>query len=226
MTYNIESKVKQDMDWNKLRSLLLKKRVLIPALAVLLVFAVRIDLSGTPDPAVQRERISAYIDHFEPRGMTPAEHDRLVDAIMEAGAEMEIPSTMRIDGRRIVGSYLIAAYIRVESSFQRRARSISDARGYMQLKPVTARWINSVGQRRYTAAQVNLWDTEVNVDLGAEYISYLMTEMVDARKVALAYNAGPNSVRRGIYIEDYWEKILHTYRQLRTGEFTEEGVRL
>ena len=206
--------------------LILKKRVIIPVLALLAVGMIRVDFSGSQSPLVQRERIAEYIETFDPSHTPRAHREALVEIIMRESEGLQVPATMKIDGRAISKAYLLTAFIRVESSFNPRARSYSDARGYMQLKPITAHWINRAPSGSQFHGNLNLYDTEVNVALGADYINYLMTEMDDVRQVALAYNAGPNSVRNGIYIESYWEKLLRTYRQLRSGEFRDEAVAL
>jgi hypothetical protein len=211
---------------NQILTLVFKKRVLIPVLALLCICMIRIDLSGRHTPATQRERILEYIETFDPRHTPRAEREALVDLIMRESRRLEVPASMKIDGRAISRAYLLTAYIRVESSFNPRARSYSDARGYMQLKPLTARWIRRSLRGRLVRGGLNLYDIQVNVELGVDYINYLMTEMVDARSVALAYNAGPSSVRQGRYIEEYWDRILHTYRQLRSREFRENLVEL
>ncbi|MCB1326684.1 MAG: transglycosylase SLT domain-containing protein [Spirochaetales bacterium] len=203
--------------------MLVKKRFLVPTLGLLTLFMVRAELQETA-PDHQRERISAYIEAFQPRGMTAAEHENLVESIMEQADALEVPPNMRIDGRPVVRAYLIAAYIRVESSFYRYARSTSDARGYMQLKPTTVAWLDQIGGSRSRVG--SMYDTRTNVELGVEYINYLMALQRDVRVTALSYNMGPGNVARGRYDEDYWEKILYTYRILMSGEFEEERVTL
>ncbi|MEQ9367368.1 MAG: transglycosylase SLT domain-containing protein [Leptospirales bacterium] len=218
--------VQKSMERNQLLGLVLKKRVLIPVLALIAVCMIRVDFAGAHSAKLQETRIFEYIETFDPRHTPRSRREQLVEVIMREAERLEIPPEMRIDGREISKAYLLTTYIRVESSFNPLARSRSDARGYMQLKPLTASWINRAPSASQFRGNLNLYDTEVNVALGADYINYLMTEMDDARQVALAYNAGPTSVRRGIFIESYWEKILHTYRQLRTGDFRDDRISL
>ena len=218
--------VQQGMERTRWAGMIWKKRVLVPVLALAAIALIRVDFTGSHSPAVQRERILEYIETFDPRHTPRAGREALVDVIMQEASRLEIPAHMKIDGRAISKAYLLTAYIRVESSFNPRARSFSDARGYMQLKPLTAHWIHRASGANRFGYGLNLYQTDVNVALGVDYINYLMTEMPDQRQVALAYNAGPNSVRRGHYIESYWEKILHTYRQLRSGEFRSEDALL
>jgi soluble lytic murein transglycosylase len=94
--------------------------------------------------------------------------------------------------RNQLDPYLVAAVIRQESLYNPLARSISDARGLMQLLPSTA--------TRYTIAAgivepVNLYDPSVSIQLGTVYLRQLMGMFGgDLFKVAAAYNAGEHSV--------------------------------
>lgn len=208
----------------RVSSLLLKKRILIPALALATVFMVRVDLLDRPNPEETRERISGFIDAFDPPRAGAAERERVIAAILRESERLEIPDSMRIDGRPIHKAYLLTAFIRVESSFDPRARSRSDALGYMQLKHSTVAWMDEKTGAR--TSRNDLFQAEVNVARGVDYINLLIRDMNEPRLATLAYNAGPNAVRRGIYDEEYWRRVLKTYRQLRSGEFVEEGVAL
>ncbi len=88
--------------------------------------------------------------------------------------------------------FLIAAMIRVESSFRPFAQSASGAFGPMQLLPSTARWFQE---------QISLsgdWmDPSTNIRLGALYFRYLIDQFDGDIAVALAaYNKGPSAVQR------------------------------
>ena len=89
--------------------------------------------------------------------------------------------------------YLVAAVIRQESLFNPLARSISDARGLMQLLPSTAsRYSTAAG---VTASPEDLYDPNISIQLGTVYLREL-TGMFggDTFKVVAAYNAGEHSV--------------------------------
>jgi soluble lytic murein transglycosylase len=95
--------------------------------------------------------------------------------------------------RNQLDPYLVAALIRQESLFNPQARSTSDARGLMQLLPVTA--------DRYTAAAgingspVDLYDPDISIQLGTAYLrSLMMMFSGNIFKVVAAYNAGEHSV--------------------------------
>jgi soluble lytic murein transglycosylase len=89
--------------------------------------------------------------------------------------------------------YLVAALIRQESLFNPQARSISDARGLMQLLPTTAnRYAVAAG---ITAPAVDLYDPNISIQLGTVYLRALMGMFGgDIFKVVAAYNAGEHSV--------------------------------
>jgi len=88
---------------------------------------------------------------------------------------------------------LVTALIRQESLFNPQARSVSDARGLMQLLPATA--------NRYAVAAgiitpaLDLYDPSISIQLGTAYLHELMGMFgSDIVKVVAAYNAGEHSV--------------------------------
>ena len=89
--------------------------------------------------------------------------------------------------------YLVTALVRQESLFNPQARSISDARGLMQLLPSTAnRYAVDAG---INGSAVDLYDPNVSIQLGTIYLHDLMGMFGgDIFKVVAAYNAGEHSV--------------------------------
>ncbi len=86
----------------------------------------------------------------------------------------------------VIDPYLLIAVARRESAFRITAVSGAKARGLLQLMPETARRI---------AGEVNLLDPEVNVEIGAKYLSGLIEKSNGQIHLALAgYNAGPGKV--------------------------------
>jgi len=95
--------------------------------------------------------------------------------------------------RNQLDPYLVAALIRQESLFNPQARSTSDARGLMQLLPVTAdRYAAAAG---LSTSPADLYDPHISIQLGTAYLHEL-TGMFGANifKVVAAYNAGEHSV--------------------------------
>ena len=99
--------------------------------------------------------------------------------------------------------YLVLALIRQESLFDTRARSPAAALGLMQLIPPTAaRVAKQLGLS--TPSQETLFQPEVNVALGTQYLKDLLQRYSNNWFKALAaYNAGEAAV-------DRWEKEITT----------------
>jgi soluble lytic murein transglycosylase-like protein len=95
----------------------------------------------------------------------------------------------------IVDRALVYAFMRQESAFNPKARSVVGAMGLMQLMPATARAVSA----RYApeTAGANPWDPSVNISLGQAYISMLLSE-TDGNLVrtTAGYNGGPGNVMR------------------------------
>lgn len=85
---------------------------------------------------------------------------------------------------------LVAAVIRTESSFHPHAQSRRGAVGLMQVMPSTGHWIQTK-----LGSSGNLWDPDVNIEIGAWYLRYLLNRYHGHIKLALAaYNSGPEVV--------------------------------
>ena len=79
--------------------------------------------------------------------------------------------------------------VNTESSFRRTAVSWAGAVGYTQVMPATARWMVPGVNRG------ELFDTDVNLEIGFEYLSYLLDYYDgDVRLALTAYNRGPGTV--------------------------------
>ncbi|MGH7906498.1 MAG: transglycosylase SLT domain-containing protein, partial [Candidatus Binataceae bacterium] len=91
-----------------------------------------------------------------------------------------------------VAPFLVLALTRQESLFNPTARSVSDARGLMQLLPKTAiRVADDPG------STLNLYSPELNVRLGVTLLKKLLVMFNGNRfKAVAAYNAGKNAVAR------------------------------
>ena len=130
-------------------------------------------------------------------------------------------------------AHLIAALIREESRFDPSAVSRAGARGLMQLMPSTARRLKK-GAGVYYRNNSELQDAEINILLGAHYLSQLIDEFKDVPLAIAAYNAGENKLNDWIsqfdradlieFIENipyketrkYVKKVLKSYWQYRT----------
>jgi membrane-bound lytic murein transglycosylase B len=108
-----------------------------------------------------------------------------------------------VAGKHGVPIGLVHAMVQAESNYQPRAKSAAGARGLMQVMPKTAA---EYGVR-------NLYDPQVNLDVGVRYLKSLMGQF-DLGQALAAYNAGPNAVRKygGIppypETQDYVRRVL------------------
>lgn len=83
--------------------------------------------------------------------------------------------------------------VRAESSFRTSATSPVGAVGLTQLMPSTARWLEP-GVTRSA-----LRDPRINLDIGFEYLRYLLEKYKGNEDLALlAYNRGPGTVDRAL----------------------------
>ncbi len=101
-------------------------------------------------------------------------------------------------GGFIVDRALIYAMMRQESGFDPHAVSPDDARGLMQLMPITA---GTVAQgRRFRGRQRSaLFEPELNIELGQRYLRELLGLPLvqgDLFRLVAAYNAGPGNLSR------------------------------
>lgn len=90
---------------------------------------------------------------------------------------------------------LLFAITRQESAFDRRARSVANARGLMQLLPSTARWVADKSRiKRPTEAA--LYEPRTNIRLGSSYLAQLLGRYDNQLPLAAAaYNAGEGRVK-------------------------------
>ena len=89
--------------------------------------------------------------------------------------------------------FLVLAVMRQESWFNPDANSRSDARGLMQLLPVTAS--KMAHESGAIALPINLYDPNSNVELGTAYLHKLMVMFGgDQIRAVAAYNAGEHAV--------------------------------
>jgi len=91
---------------------------------------------------------------------------------------------------------LVAAVVRVESSFNKLAQSPKGARGLMQIMPETAFWVaEQMGMDDFT--EEKLFDPQINITIGTWYLRDLLRQFNGNKYAALAaYNGGRGHVSR------------------------------
>jgi len=102
-----------------------------------------------------------------------------------------------------VDPYLIAAIINVESKYDKDAISKKDARGLMQISPITGKWASE--ELNIDDFDVeDLFDPELNIMIGCWYLSILSQEFDNNLPLMLAaYNAGSGNVVKWLQDEKY-----------------------
>ena len=118
---------------------------------------------------------------------------------------------------------LVVAVIRTESSFDTYAVSPVGAMGLMQVMPDTGKWLlqkrgAKLGRRS------NLFDSELNIELGTAYLADLIARFGSVEKALLAYNAGPAGAAkiladrraRNRYLAGYPRKVLGELKRLKS----------
>ena len=100
---------------------------------------------------------------------------------------------------------LIASVINVESSFKEHSKSNKDAIGLMQIKLTTANYMNELNKEKIIT-ESELFNPTVNINLGCQYIKYLIDKFENVETALASYNAGETRVRSwlntGIYSTD------------------------
>ncbi|NBB93739.1 MAG: transglycosylase SLT domain-containing protein [Gammaproteobacteria bacterium] len=132
-------------------------------------------------------------------------HHFAITALNEAGLRQAYPwrfpmaakGTVMAEARRYgVDPALAYGLMRAESAMQPDARSPAGALGLLQLMPATASAVASRNGLAYRGAE-SLTDPAVNVPLGIAHLAELYRDFGgNWIRVAAAYNAGANAVRR------------------------------
>lgn len=96
--------------------------------------------------------------------------------------------------RNDIDPLLLTAVGKVESHFNPFATSVVGARGLLQVKPSTGRWMLS-HDKEDLIDDGELYDLETNVELGARYLASLLGRYDSVEVALVAYNRGPRGAR-------------------------------
>ncbi|MFI4862536.1 MAG: lytic transglycosylase domain-containing protein [Phycisphaerales bacterium JB063] len=121
------------------------------------------------------------VDQCSQRTTLPAELDQ---GIEEAAEDYGLPIE------------LVRAVVRTESGGDPAAHSSANARGLMQITPITHREVIQRFDLPH-ADDDKLYDPDYNLDIGTRYLAYLLKRFDGDTKLALAaYHMGPTAVAR------------------------------
>ncbi len=116
---------------------------------------------------------------------------------------------------------LIASVINAESKYDANAVSSAGAMGLMQLLPSTAFWIADKEKIEINSKE-DLFNPDLNIQLGCAYLKYLYSEFEDESAVLGAYNAGLNYVKNWLNDPNYSQNG----KKLDTTPFNETNIYL
>ncbi len=194
----------------------LKPRRTWPRIAAFLVAFVAaasvpltLDVASRPQVVVEAvpldgmvETVARYLEWRAPEALPAPLRRKVAAAVVE-------------EARRVsMDPLFVLAVMEVESDFSPDALSNMNARGLMQLRPVTIREVERLGQLpapRSEPVEV----TEVRV--GIRYLSALMKRYHHQNRALAAWNAGPGAVDRALReegsIPDRWLKFARAVRR-------------
>ena len=115
---------------------------------------------------------------------------------------------------------LLYAFMRQESGFLANARSEAGASGLMQIMPVTASYISGDKSLRNGRSD-KLLDPAFNLELGQQYLAYLMNNKEVERNLfhlAAAYNGGPGNLKKWKAATEYGDDPLFFIEALPSRE--------
>ena len=134
---------------------------------------------------------------------------KIVNTLQKYGIELPTkfyyptPIWQPLNGFRLEPE-LIYAFIHQESLFNENAKSHRGAMGLMQVMPSTAKFISTNKKVKQSNSNI-LKVPEINLDVGQEYIEYLLKlKSVDNNLIYLtaAYNGGPGNLQK-------WQKEIN-----------------
>jgi soluble lytic murein transglycosylase len=197
---------------------------------------------SSPEVAELRAKLAAQEAHLarlEEEATLYEEAERLgIVAAVEASRLPErqqrrlAMAIVREARRNKVDPMLVVAVIRCESSFNNYAVSHVGAMGLMQVMPDTGNYLaDKAGFKlqRHT----NLFDSELNVELGTAYLADLIQRFGSPERALVAYNAGPGLAKkilskkekRDRFMAGYPAKVMKEFRRLKAQQAREVSLR-
>jgi soluble lytic murein transglycosylase len=183
----------------------------------------------------KRATLEEALARFEEEAALYAEAERLgVVAAVQASRLSERQqrrlalAIVREARRNGLDPMLVVAVIRCESSFNNYAVSHVGAMGLMQVMPDTGTYLADKAGFQL-GRHTNLFDSELNVELGTGYLAELIQRFGTVEKALVAYNAGPGLARRILarpatrerFMAGYPAKVLREYRKLKAQQARE-----
>ncbi len=119
--------------------------------------------------------------------------------------------------------YLVIGIISAESGFDPDAQSHKDAKGLMQVKEETAKWLSESLEIETNSGDIT--DPDVNINIGCAYMRYLIDRYGGHEDTAVAaYNAGPGNADKWLSDTRYSKegKVLFKIPFYETEEYVKK----
>lgn len=123
-----------------------------------------------------------------------------------------------------VPTELIFAIIKVESNFDKNAKSHAGAIGLMQMIPSTYEWLSKSHFGELTITDM-LYDPQINIKYGTYYLRYLYTRFGSWEKAIIAYNWGEGNFEEFIEDNGYTEGDYNSIPVTETRNYIKKVMR-
>lgn len=169
-----------------------------------------------------------FLLHDRPPHKESIPTPRSVDTILKSEAKRLPPdkrraiasTVMQLSEEYNLDPHLILAIMKVESSFNPKARSNKGAIGFMQILPIAFREVAS-DLKIKGSPEALLSHDQINIRVGAYYLSRLIHRFGgNIWKALMAYNWGPTYVAsnykgRHVPPDGYQRKVMMAYRKYK-----------
>ncbi|ATB33000.1 lytic transglycosylase domain-containing protein [Melittangium boletus] len=190
----------------------------------------RAKLAEQEDHLARLEREAELYAEAEVLGIANAVQASQLPERQQRRLAMAIVREARANG---VDPLLVVAVIRTESSFNNYAVSHVGAMGLMQVMPDTGTYLADKAGFKLQRS-TNLFDSELNVELGTAYLANLISRFGTPERALVAYNAGPTLARKILaqtdirerFMAGYPAKVMREFRRLKTQNTTRELTQL
>ena len=180
----------------------------------------RAKLAEQEDHLARLEREAELYAEAEVLGISMAVQASQLPERQQRRLAMAIVREARTNG---VDPLLVVAVIRTESSFNNYAVSHVGAMGLMQVMPDTGTYLADKAGFKLQRS-TNLFDSELNVELGTAYLANLISRFGTPERALVAYNAGPTLARKILartdvserFMAGYPAKVMREFRRLKT----------
>jgi hypothetical protein len=203
-------------DKNKSRRSIIKKAAIVVSMIIAVGAVFNISSVSIPTKCTDTNRAQHCIDKYYVLDVLRGHHTGL-----DLVSELKLAEVIVVESRRYkIEPALILALIETESTYYIWAKSRVGARGLMQVRPRTGKYLAEELELEWEGMKT-LFDPYTNVKLGVHYLAELLERFGgDTDKALAAYNRGPTyiaaRIRRGKSLPvRYSNKVIARYNNHR-----------